>query len=100
MGMTVLAIFALMHRRLKAKFHHLKFPGEVEEINRELDQRFFSYELVSIELRRLFDGLQVEPGCPLCSENPTSRLEESLCRSDDFSCCINFVERSHGQLYR
>ena len=27
MGMTVLAIFALMHRRLKAKFHHLKFKA-------------------------------------------------------------------------
>ena len=47
---------------------------EVEEINRELDQRMFSYELVSIELRRLFDGLEVELGFPLCSENPTSRL--------------------------
>lgn len=30
MGMTVLAIFALMHRRLKAKFHHLKFPAAME----------------------------------------------------------------------
>jgi hypothetical protein len=47
---------------------------EVEEVNRELDQRMFSYELVSIELRRLFDGLEVEPGFPLCSENPTFRL--------------------------
>ena len=47
---------------------------EVEEINRELDQRIFSWELVSIELRRLFDGLEVELGFPLCSENPTSRL--------------------------
>lgn len=30
MGMTVLAVFALMHRRLKAKFHHLKFPAAME----------------------------------------------------------------------
>ena len=36
---------------------------EVEEINRELvDQRIFSHELVSIKPRRLFNGLEVEPG--------------------------------------
>ena len=29
---------------------------EVEEINRELDRRMFSWELLSIELRRLYDG--------------------------------------------
>ena len=34
MGMTVLVIFALMHRRLKAKFYHLKFKAYLTLINR------------------------------------------------------------------
>jgi hypothetical protein len=47
---------------------------EVEEVNRELDQQKFSYELLSIELGRLLDGLEVEPGVLDVLKNPTSRL--------------------------
>ena len=36
--------------------------GEVEELNQELDQRMFSYEVLSVEHRRFLDGLEVESG--------------------------------------
>ena len=47
---------------------------EVEEVNRELDQQKFSYELLSIELGRLLDGLEVEPGVLDVLMNPTKRM--------------------------
>ncbi len=47
---------------------------EVEEVNRELDQQKFSYELLSIELGKLLDGLEVEPGTLDILMNPTSHM--------------------------
>ena len=47
---------------------------EVEEVNRELDQQKFSYELLSIELGRLLDGLEVAPGAMDVLMDPTALM--------------------------
>ena len=47
---------------------------EVEEVNRELEQQQYSYELLSIELGRLLDGLDVNPDVEEILRNPSSRI--------------------------
>jgi len=47
---------------------------EVEEVNRQLEQQQYSYELLSIELSRLLDGLDVNPDVEEILMNPSSRI--------------------------
>jgi len=47
---------------------------EVEEVNRQLEQQQYSYELLSVELSRLLDGLDVNPDVEEILMNPSSRI--------------------------
>ena len=47
---------------------------EVEEVNRQLEQQQYSYELLSIELGRLLDGLEVDPVVQEILEKPSSKI--------------------------
>ena len=47
---------------------------EVEEVNRELEQQQYSHELLSIELGRLLDGLDVEKEVEDILLNPMSKM--------------------------
>lgn len=47
---------------------------EVEEVNREMEQQQYSYELLKIELGRLLDGLNVDPSIEEILQDPSSKM--------------------------